>query len=84
MKFAVLTITSIFSISAPLFADDININLHIDPSTQQMRAGQTTDVLRYSATLNSGPASTLTEIQNSYLGPIISVHTGDRVELSSD
>ena len=61
--------------------DIIAIDMTIAPSTQQMLAGQATDVLRYSATLNSGPVSTLTEIQDSYLGPIISVHTGDQVHI---
>ncbi len=62
-------------------ADDIVINMNVANSTQQIQAGQATDVLRYTATIHSGPASTLTEIQNSYLGPIISVHTGDRVSV---
>jgi FtsP/CotA-like multicopper oxidase with cupredoxin domain len=48
-------------------------------STQQIVPGPVTDVWRYTANVVTGPADTLSTIPNSYLGPIISLNTGDEV-----
>jgi blue copper oxidase len=78
-----LTIIGLLSVaSAPmLFAEDIVLDLNSSVSSQQIFLGEPTVTWRYSASLTQGPASTLSSISNSYLGPIISVNTGDRVQV---
>ena len=78
-----LTIIGLLSIaSAPmLFAEDIVLDLNSSVSSQQIFLGEPTVTWRYSASVTQGPASALSSIPNSYLGPIISVNTGDRVQV---
>jgi blue copper oxidase len=80
MKTTVIISSLAIAISSTLTsAEDVSISLIASESTQQMVPGFQTNVFRYTANIITGPASTLTEIPNSYLGPIISVHTGDSV-----
>jgi len=64
-----------------LFADDIVINMTAANSTQQILEGTETETMRYTAELVAGPESTLTVVPNTYLGPVISVNTGDSVKV---
>jgi len=78
------TIISALSVVLPttlVSADDISINLVASNSTQQMVPGFQTNVFRYTANLVTGPPSTLTVLPNTYLGPTISVNTGDNVHV---
>ena len=62
-------------------ADDIVLELNSSVSSQQILVGEPTVTWRYSASITQGPASTLSLIPNSFLGPIISVNTGDSVHI---
>ncbi len=46
-----------------------------------LRPGPPTEMLRYRATVESGPASVLDSIPGSYLGPIFRVRQGDRLRV---
>ncbi|MBT6269402.1 MAG: multicopper oxidase family protein [Phycisphaerae bacterium] len=64
-----------------LFGDIIGIDLNSSVSSQQILSGQPTITWRYTASVTQGSASTLSLIPNSYLGPIISLNTGDSVQI---
>ena len=80
MKTPLIALATIASASM-LFADDIVINMNASVSSQQILLGEPTVTWRYTASLEQGPSSTLSLIPNSYLGPIISVNTGDSVQV---
>jgi FtsP/CotA-like multicopper oxidase with cupredoxin domain len=66
----------------PKFIPDLEINLKAAPKTVQILAGQPTQVWSYTATLVKGDPTSLTNIPDSYLGPIIRVQTGQRVRVN--
>jgi len=77
------TLTALLTLASAsmLFADDIVLDLDASISSQQILLGEPTVTWRYSASVTQGPASTLSLIPNSFLGPIISVNTGDSVHI---
>jgi len=76
-----LAIPALGLLGANLLADDIVFNMTAANSTQQILEGAETETMRYTAELVEGPASTLAVVPNTYLGPIISVNTGDNVKV---
>ena len=68
-------------VATSALCDDIIINMTAANSTQQILEGQSTQTMRYTAQLIEGPESTLTVVPNTYLGPVISVNTGDSVKV---
>ena len=80
MKTIFTTLLTLASVSM-LFADDIVLDMDASISSQQILLGEPTVTWRYSASVTQGPASTLSLIPNSFLGPIISVNTGDSVQI---
>jgi FtsP/CotA-like multicopper oxidase with cupredoxin domain len=81
MKTSLITLASILASGSTLVAEEIAINLSSGNSTQQVLLGAPTFTWRYTASLDQGPDSTLSLFPNSYLGPIISVNTGDSVHI---
>ena len=81
MKTSLITLASILASGSTLVAEEIVINLSSGNSTQQVLLGAPTFTWRYTASLDQGPDSTLSLFPNSYLGPIISVNTGDSVHI---
>ena len=76
-----IPVLSILIPTALATADDIVINMTAANSTQQILPGAETVTMRYTAELVEGPESTLTVVPNTYLGPVISVNTGDSVKV---
>lgn len=74
---ASLTLFAALAFAGPVRANNIEITLRARPTSVQILPGNPTPVWAYEATLVSGPASTVTAIPGSYLGPIIRVRTGD-------
>ncbi len=68
--------------AAAAAADTVSIELRAAPRQQHIRPGQSTDVWAFEGTLLEGPAGALQTIPNSYLGPIIRVHKGDRLNIT--
>jgi FtsP/CotA-like multicopper oxidase with cupredoxin domain len=64
------------------FIPDLEINLKAEPTTVPILPGQSTQVWSYAATLVKGDPNSLQAIPNSYLGPIIRVHKGQRVRVN--
>ena len=81
MKTSLITLASILASGSTLVAEEIVINLSSGNSTQQVLLGAPTFTWRYTASLDQGPDSTLNLFPNSYLGPVISVNTGDSVHI---
>ena len=81
MKTSLITLASILASGSTLVAEEIAINLSSGNSTQQVLLGAPTFTWRYTASLDQGPDSTLSLFPNSYLGPVISVNTGDSVHI---
>jgi FtsP/CotA-like multicopper oxidase with cupredoxin domain len=81
MKTSLITLASILASGSTLVAEEIVINLSSGNSTQQVLLGAPTFTWRYTASLDQGPDSTLSLFPNSYLGPVISVNTGDSVHI---
>jgi FtsP/CotA-like multicopper oxidase with cupredoxin domain len=61
----------------PLLADEVVVNLRSEVTSSQILSGAATVTWSYRGEVTTGPASTLTPIPNSYLGPVIRVNTGD-------
>ena len=62
--------------------EPIKIDLLQSPRAQQiLPTGPATNGFSYSGTVVSGPASTLVNVPNSYLGPIIQAWTGQQVSI---
>ncbi len=83
MKHLLISTSILFLSGISVVADDIVINMTAANSTQQILEGAETETMRYTAELIEGPESTLTVVPNTYLGPIISVNTGDKVQFIS-
>ena len=66
----------------PNFRPDVEIDLLARVETLSILPGQTTRVFRYTAKLVSGPRDTLTELPNSYLGPLIRLQKGQKVRIN--
>ena len=81
MKTHLITIVATVATTQMLFANDLVINMAAENSSQQILPGNPTDTMRYTAEVIEGPESTLTVVPNTYLGPIISVNTGDNVKV---
>lgn len=70
------------SVPNPKFSPDIEINLKAEPTTVSILSGQPTQVWSYAAQLVKGDPSSLQNIPDSYLGPIIRVRKGQRVRVN--
>ena len=68
--------------ASPNFHPDVEIDLLTKPSTISILPGQPTQVLQYFAKLIKGPANTLTEIPDSYLGPILRFEKGQKIRIN--
>jgi FtsP/CotA-like multicopper oxidase with cupredoxin domain len=66
---------------AQAFNPHVDIELTAAPDTVALLAGDPTSVWRFSATLLKGPAETLQNLPNSYLGPVIRLRRGQRVRI---
>jgi FtsP/CotA-like multicopper oxidase with cupredoxin domain len=64
------------------FIPDLEINLKAAPTTVAILPGQMTQVWSYTAQLVKGDPNSLQTIPDSYLGPIIRVHKGQRVRVN--
>jgi hypothetical protein len=76
MKTNLLAALALATITSAVLAEDIVINMTAANSTQQILPGAETETMRYTGELLQGPASALTVVPNTYLGPVISVNTG--------
>ncbi|CAN5383276.1 multicopper oxidase domain-containing protein [soil metagenome] len=63
------------------FEPDREIALTASPAEVQILAGTPTKVWKFAGRVLKGPAETLKEIDNSYLGPIIDVSKGDKIRI---
>ena len=63
------------------FEADVDISLTAVPSEVQLFEGEKTDVYTYKAELIKGDKSSLQEIPNSYLGPIIRVKQNQKIRV---
>jgi hypothetical protein len=66
-----------FLATPTLLADAIEVNLRSEVTSSQILTGAATVTWSYRGEILTGPASSLTPIPNSYLGPVIRVNTGD-------
>ena len=64
------------------FRPDVEINLQCKPSTLSILSGQPTRVQQYFAQLVKGPVHTLTEISDSYLGPVMRFEKGQKIRIN--
>jgi FtsP/CotA-like multicopper oxidase with cupredoxin domain len=63
------------------FKPDVEFELYCQSKSVPIFPGQATLVQHYSAKLLHGPSTTLTEIPNSYLGPLIRLQKGQKVRI---
>ncbi|MGM0375983.1 MAG: multicopper oxidase family protein [Bacteroidota bacterium] len=63
------------------FQADVEIELTAEPTAMQLLPGNQTDVFHYRAKLIKGEARNLTNIEDSYLGPIIRVERGQKIRV---
>ncbi|WP_010665182.1 multicopper oxidase family protein [Marinilabilia salmonicolor] len=63
------------------FSPDIEIELTAQPVAMQLLDGPKTNIFQYEARLLKGNDSNLSEIQGSYLGPIIRVKHGQKIRV---
>jgi len=82
MKHTLVAALAITGFAVPAFADDIVINMTAANSTQQILEGAETETMRYTGELVQGPESALTVVPGTYLGPVISVNTGDSIRVN--
>lgn len=68
--------------ASPNFHPDVEIDLFCKPAEVSILSGQPTRVQQYFAKLIKGPASTLTEIPGSYLGPIMRFEKGQKIRIN--
>jgi FtsP/CotA-like multicopper oxidase with cupredoxin domain len=66
----------------PNFKATVEIDFFAQLDTVKILPGQPTRVFRYTGKLVSGPKETLTEIPDSYLGPIIRLQNGQKVRIN--
>lgn len=62
-------------------APDVDLALMASPGEASILPGPPTRVWQFTATLDRGPASTLTSLPGSYLGPILRVRRGQRIRV---
>jgi FtsP/CotA-like multicopper oxidase with cupredoxin domain len=63
------------------FKPDVEFELFCQTADAPVLVGKTTRVQKYSAKLLHGPEQTVTELHNSYLGPIIRLQKGQKVRI---
>ncbi|CAG7856399.1 partial bilirubin oxidase, partial [biofilm metagenome] len=63
------------------FKPDVEFELFCQNTDIQILEGKKTGVQRYTAKLLQGPIQSLTELANSYLGPVIRLQTGQKVRI---
>lgn len=62
-------------------ATDLDLTLTAQPAEAAILPGPATRVWRYSARVSRGPDVAVTDIPDSYLGPVLRVRRGDRVRV---
>jgi FtsP/CotA-like multicopper oxidase with cupredoxin domain len=67
--------------TASAFTPDVELALTAAPRAVQILPGAPTRVWAYSGSVIKGPPATLQSLPGSYLGPIIRLHTGQRVRI---
>jgi len=65
----------------PTFTPDVEITLTATTGVVEIFPGTPTKVWRYEAALTQGASTVVTPMPNSYLGPIIRVHRGQKVRI---
>lgn len=68
--------------ATPGFKPDVEFDLYCQNSEVQVLAGAKTKVQRYTAKLISGPEHTISDLPNSYLGPVIRLQQGQKVRVN--
>jgi FtsP/CotA-like multicopper oxidase with cupredoxin domain len=63
------------------FKPDVELELFCQNTVMQILEGKKTAVQRYTAKLVHGPEQSLTQLANSYLGPVIRLQTGQKVRI---
>jgi len=63
------------------FVPDVEFTLTAAPGEASILTGAHTRVWRFAGQLNTGPANTLQEVPDSYLGPIIRLRRGQKVRV---
>lgn len=66
----------------PAFKPDVDIDLYCRSNTIGILPGQASQVFQYTAKLGKGPAGTLVDIPQSYLGPLIHLQKGQKVRIN--
>jgi FtsP/CotA-like multicopper oxidase with cupredoxin domain len=66
---------------ASAFTPDVELALTAAPSAIQILPGAPTQVWAYSGSVIKGPPNTVQSLPGSYLGPIIRLHTGQKVRI---
>lgn len=80
-RILVIALWSAICGARPSGAETISLNLTASPVTIAILPGQPTPCLRYTGELLQGPPGTLTILPDSYLGPIVRVQRGDRLQV---
>ena len=68
--------------ASPSFHPDVDLELVAAPARAQIMAGAPTNVWRYAARLVKGPEGTLTRLNDSYLGELIRLRTGQKLRIT--
>lgn len=63
------------------FAPDVEIQLTARPATVQILPGAPTAIWRYDGTVLKGEANVVLNLPDSYLGPILQLHKGQKVRI---
>jgi FtsP/CotA-like multicopper oxidase with cupredoxin domain len=66
---------------APSFVPDVELAITARPGEAAILPGGSTEVWRYTATVVTGPASTVEPIADSYLGPTLRLRRGQKVRI---
>ncbi len=69
------------SVANPNFVPDVEIALTAEPGQVQIFNGKPTLIRHYVASVLKGPAEAVQTIENSYLGPIFRVKTGQKIRV---
>jgi len=64
------------------FHPDVELDLICQQATQTILPGLPTRVLKYTGKLLKGPAGTLSELPDSYLGPLLRFETGQKIRIN--
>jgi FtsP/CotA-like multicopper oxidase with cupredoxin domain len=68
--------------ASPNFKPDVEFDLFCQSGSVSILPGQQTQVQQYTALLKKGPKETLTNIAESYLGPLINLQKGQKVRIN--